>query len=85
MWACIIGQQTINSCFINENVTADILYMNLLRDNVVPDTVHLFSRLFPGEDGLGMSNRHVWFQQEGAPSHLEFMFACYLGNMFPGS
>lgn len=72
VWAGIIGHNIIGPFFINGNLTAE-KYLQLLRENIVPQIIHLFPN----------NNNQVWFQQDGAPPHYGREVRNYLNDTFP--
>lgn len=79
VWVGIIGQQIIGPYFLENTLTGDG-YLNLLRNHIVPAILNLF----PNGNHVGMPNRDLWFQQDGAPPHYALNVRRYLDTMFAG-
>lgn len=75
VWAGIIGERIVGPFFMNENLTGT-RYLNLLQNEIVP----ALTNLFPNENGE--LDRHIWFQQDGAPAHFELNVRQFLNDTF---
>lgn len=64
IWASISGYRILWPYFIEGTLTGE-KYSELLRDHLVP----ALAEPYPDPEVPDVPNNHLWFQQNGAPSH----------------
>jgi len=81
VWARILGNEIIGPIFIDGNLTAE-LYLNLLQNKIDPLITQSLQNQVDEESWL--DERHLHFQQDGAPPHYALRVRQWLNERFRG-
>lgn len=83
VWAGILGNEIIGPIFIEGNLTAE-LYLNLLQNEIDPLITQSLQNQVDEEGNRWLDERHLHFQQDGAPPHYALRVRQWLNERFRG-